>query len=159
MSQYVAAFNNQFEELVEDIERIFPNDNEISSASRGLKNLRRITPKLIIRVFYEYVDKPYGAYIHDNNLQYFLEKDYKEDLSKTMQKTERRQASQQLARVVSLGDVIRPKILANSDQLASDLDRIINLTKSAVERNRPADADKALRFLPLIIESIKSFCS
>ena len=79
-----------------------------------------------------------------------------EDLSKTMQKTDRRQASQQLARVVSLGDVIRPKILANSDQLASDLDRIINLIKSAVERNRPADADKALRFLPMIIESLKS---
>jgi hypothetical protein len=76
-----------------------------------------------------------------------------EDLSKTMQKTERRQVPQQLARVVSLGDVIRPKILATSEQLASDFDRIINLTKSAVERNRPADADKALRFLPLIIES------
>ena len=84
MSQYVQAFNNQFEELVEDIERIFPNDAEISSASRGLKNLRRITPKLIIKVFYEYVDRPYGAYIHDNNLQYFLEKDYKQDLGKTM---------------------------------------------------------------------------
>ena len=84
MSQYVQAFNNQFEELVEDIERIFPNDAEISSAARGLKNLRRITPKLIIRVFYEYVDKPYGAYIHDNNLQYFLEKDYKQDLGTTM---------------------------------------------------------------------------
>ena len=76
-----------------------------------------------------------------------------EDLSKTMQKTERRQVPQQLARVVSLGDVIRPKILTTSEQLASDFDRIINLTKSAVERNRPADADKALRFLPLIIES------
>lgn len=76
-----------------------------------------------------------------------------DDLSKTMQKTERRQVSQQLARVVSLGDVIRPKILTTSEQLASDFDRIINLTKSAVERNRPADADKALRFLPLIIES------
>ena len=70
-----------------------------------------------------------------------------------MQKTERRQVPQQLARVVSLGDVIRPKILTTSEQLASDFDRIINLTKSAVERNRPADADKALRFLPLIIES------
>ena len=76
-----------------------------------------------------------------------------EDLSKTMQKTERRQVPQQLARVVSLGDVIRPKILTTSEQLATDFDRIINLTKSAVERNRPADADKALRFLPLIIES------
>ena len=79
-----------------------------------------------------------------------------EDLSKTMQKTERRQVSQQLARVVSLSDVISPKILATSEQLASDFDRIINLTKSAVERNRPADADKALRFLPLIIESLKT---
>ena len=79
-----------------------------------------------------------------------------EDLSKTMQKTERRQVSQQLARVLSLSDVISPKILATSEQLASDFDRIINLTKSAVERNRPADADKALRFLPLIIESLKA---
>lgn len=82
--QYVQAFNNQFEELVEDIERIFPNDSEISSASRGLKNLRRISPKLIIKVFYEYVDKPYGMYIHDNNLQFFLDKDYREDLGTTM---------------------------------------------------------------------------
>ncbi len=79
-----------------------------------------------------------------------------EDLSKTMQKTERRQVSQQLARVLSLSDVISPKILATSEQLASDFDRIINLTKSAVDRNRPADADKALRFLPLIIESLKA---
>ncbi|MCX6534973.1 MAG: hypothetical protein NT119_00215 [Actinobacteria bacterium] len=79
-----------------------------------------------------------------------------EDLSKTMQKTERRQVTQQLARVVSLGDVIRPKILVTNEQLASDFDRVINLAKSAVERNRPADADKALRFLPLIIESLKS---
>ena len=79
-----------------------------------------------------------------------------EELSKTMQKTERRQVSQQLVRVVSLSDVISPKILATSEQLASDFDRIINLTKSAVDRNRPADADKALRFLPLIIESLKA---
>ena len=79
-----------------------------------------------------------------------------EDLSKTMQKTERRQVSQQLVRVVSLSDAIRPKILTTSEQLAADFDRIINLTKSAVERNRPADADKALRFLPLIIESLKT---
>ena len=79
-----------------------------------------------------------------------------EDLSRTMQKTERRQVSQQLARVITLSDAIRPKVLATSKQLAADFDRIINWTKSAVERNRPADADKALRFLPLIIESLKS---
>ena len=79
-----------------------------------------------------------------------------DDLSKSMQKAERRQVTQQLARVVLLSDAIRPKILATSDQLASDFNRVIDLAKSAVERNRPADADKALRFLPLIIESVKT---
>jgi len=81
MSEYVQAFNNQFEELLENISLIFPNDAEISSASRGLKNLRRLNPKIIVKVFYDYVDKPYGAYIHDNNLTFFLEKDYSKDVS------------------------------------------------------------------------------
>ena len=76
-----------------------------------------------------------------------------EDLSNSMQKAERKQVTQQLARVISLSDAIRPKILATSDQLASDFDRVIDFAKSAVERNRPADADKALRFLPLVIDA------
>ena len=76
-----------------------------------------------------------------------------EDLSNSMQKAERRQVTQQLARVISLSDAIRPKILATSDQLASDFNRVIDFAKSAVERNRPADADKALRFLPLVIDA------
>ncbi len=76
-----------------------------------------------------------------------------DDLSQSMQKVERKQVTQQLARVVSLSDAIRPEILATSDQLATDFDRVINLAKSAVERNRPADADKALRFLSLVIDA------
>ena len=87
-SQYVQAFNDQFEELLDAIATIFPDDLEIRSASRGLKRLRKINPKLIVRVFYEYVDKPYGSYIHDNNLKFFLEKDYKKDVSKSMFGTE-----------------------------------------------------------------------
>jgi hypothetical protein len=55
-----------------------------------------------------------------------------------------------------LSDAIRPKISAASDQLTADFDRVINLAKTSVERNRPADADKALRFLPLILDSLKS---
>lgn len=78
-----------------------------------------------------------------------------DDLSSSMQQAERRQVANQLAQVVLLSEATRPKILAISDQLAYDFDRVIELAKSSVERNRPADADKALRFLPLIIESLK----
>ena len=84
MSQYVQAFNNQFEELVQDIERIFPEDADIATASRSLKKLRKLNPKIIIKVFYDYVDKPYGTFIHDNYLTFFLEKDYSKDLGKSM---------------------------------------------------------------------------
>ena len=84
MSSYVQAFNNQFEELLENISMIFPEDDDIISAARSLKNLRRINPKIIIRVFYDYVDKPYGSYIHDNNFKFFLEKDYAQDVGKSM---------------------------------------------------------------------------
>lgn len=78
-------------------------------------------------------------------------------LSIAMQQANRKLATQHLDQVVAIGEAVRPEIVTASDQLAADFDRIVALAKSAVERNRPADADKALRFLPLIVESLKNF--
>ena len=80
-----------------------------------------------------------------------------EALSDAMQKPDRKLATKQLDQVKLIGDAVRPKIAELSDQLAADFDRIVALAESSVERNRPADADKALRFLPLIIDSLKNF--
>jgi len=80
-----------------------------------------------------------------------------DELSIEMQKTDRRNASKLLKDIELIGAKVRPEILVLSDQLATDFDRVIALAKSSVERTRPADVDKALRFLPLIIESIKNF--
>ena len=78
-------------------------------------------------------------------------------LSDAMQKSDREIATKHLDQIILINDAVRPKILELSDQLAADLDRVVALAKSSVERNRPADADKALRFLPLIIDSLKNF--
>lgn len=78
-------------------------------------------------------------------------------LSDAMQKSDREIATKHLDQIILINDAVRPKILELSDQLAADLDRVVALAKSSVERNRPADADKALRFLPLIIDSMKNF--
>lgn len=82
-NQYLQAFNNQFEELLDDICLIFPDDVQIETASNALKKLRKINPKMSIRVFNEHVNIPYGEKIkeEDNILQYFLEKDYTNDLN------------------------------------------------------------------------------
>jgi len=41
-----------------------------------------------------------------------------------------------------------------ADQITYDLRRVVELARSAVERNRPADADKAVSFLRLAVASL-----
>lgn len=48
---------------------------------------------------------------------------------------------------------IEPQILASGVDLLEDVQRIVGLIETATLRKRPADADKAKRFLTLIRES------
>lgn len=52
--------------------------------------------------------------------------------------------------------VLEPEIRASGVDLVDDVARIINFFHTAVDRKRPADADKAARFLELIRESANS---
>lgn len=49
--------------------------------------------------------------------------------------------------------VIEPQIRASGVDLLEDVERIVSLIGTATQRKRPADADKAKRFLTLIRES------
>lgn len=80
-NHYLQAFNNHFEEFIDDVLRVFPDDKEIAVASNALKKMRKANPKLIINVFFEHIKKPYGNQIMENNIEFFLEKDYSNDVS------------------------------------------------------------------------------
>ena len=49
---------------------------------------------------------------------------------------------------------IQPQITQASQELIADTQRMINLFTTAVESKRPADADKAMRFLPGLVTSL-----
>lgn len=53
----------------------------------------------------------------------------------------------------SIWKVLEPEIRASGLDLVEDVQRTINLIHTAVERKRPADADKANRFIGIIKES------
>ena len=55
----------------------------------------------------------------------------------------------------SIWKVLEPQIRAEGIDLVEDVERIIGLIDTATERKRPADADKASRFLQLIQDSAK----
>lgn len=79
-SDYLNAFNNHFEEFLDDIVRVFPEDQQILSAVSGLKKLRKSNPKLIMTIFNSHIKIPYGEHIENGDLKYFLEKDYVKDM-------------------------------------------------------------------------------
>ena len=76
------------------------------------------------------------------------------ELSKAISDSNSGVAKTKLAEVREIWKVLQPQITERGDQFVQDLQRIIDLALSSVERNRPADADKALRFLTLVIETL-----
>jgi hypothetical protein len=79
-STVLKAFNGQFEEFLEDISILFPSNNDIRTSKTGLLMLRKANPKKIVDVWYRYICVKYDEEIENENLEYFLTKDYSNDL-------------------------------------------------------------------------------
>lgn len=62
-------------------------------------------------------------------------------------------SAEKLRNVESIWVALKPQLLELPNDLATDIERIVNLVRSAVNKKRPADADKALRFVSLIVDA------
>ena len=80
MTSIVGAFNNHFMELVNDICNVFPDDLDIQSAKNSFILIKKANPKLLIRSWDMFVVQKYHQEIVDGKIEYFLQKDYTEDL-------------------------------------------------------------------------------
>lgn len=79
---FILIFNNQFSQFIDDILSIFPNDVDILSAKNSLSLIRKTNPKLLINIWHKYVVIPYKEQINESNYNFFIEKDYSQDLKK-----------------------------------------------------------------------------
>jgi len=77
----LTAFNDHFEEFVNDILRVFPNDTDIVTAKNSFLAARKANPKLIVKIWKIYVVSKYRQEIEGGNLEFFINKDYKNDVS------------------------------------------------------------------------------
>lgn len=86
-------------------------------------------------------------------------RDETEALSRATFDADKPAARAHLARINEAWANAEPLIIATfgelADQITYDLRRVIDLARSSVERNRPADASKALNFLRLAIASLE----
>ena len=79
-SNIATIFNDHFTEFINDISNVFPNNVKIVSAKNSLSTIRRANPKMLIKIWINYIAIPYKTQIENGDISFFLEKDYTVDV-------------------------------------------------------------------------------
>jgi hypothetical protein len=79
-TQILRTFNTQLSDFLEDIAHVFPENSDILTTQTIIQQTKKINPSLIINIWFTYVHIPYGEHINNNELSFFIDKDYKDDL-------------------------------------------------------------------------------
>jgi hypothetical protein len=116
----LTAFNDHFEEFVNDVHRVFPDDPDILTAKNSFLAARKANPKLIVKIWKLYVVSKYRKEIESGNIDFFINKDYKNDVS----------ISPYSDKITESIDRLRdPVKKMNNDQQSKTMKYIQNLTK------------------------------
>jgi len=76
----VKPFNTHLMEFVHEISEVFPKDREIKLGRMALKAIKKVNPSLLIRYWYQYIYLPYKEKINEGDIEFFIEKDYSQDV-------------------------------------------------------------------------------
>ena len=80
-------------------------------------------------------------------------KDRIDQLSLATFAQDRAKAKSILSDIEAVWIALEPQATSEGEQFVADLTRIVELARTSVVRNRPAEADKAARFLQLLLDS------
>lgn len=116
----LTAFNNHILDFFNDILLIFPDDNDLKVAQTSLQVIKKMNPKLIIGTWNTYISNKYSSEIADGNIDFFINKNYKNDLKNT------ENSSTILEKIDTLREPIRQ---LSADNLNKTIQYIQNLTK------------------------------
>jgi hypothetical protein len=75
------AFNTHFFEFVEDIINIFPENKDIKDSKTAFELFKKANPTSILKAWNFFVYTPYRDVIDAGNIDFFFDKDYKNDLT------------------------------------------------------------------------------
>ena len=81
MSNILTAFNDHFIDFVNDVQSVFPNDADILSTKNALIAIRKANPKMIVKIWNSFIVSKYRSEINSGNLDFFMNKDYSNDVS------------------------------------------------------------------------------
>ena len=121
-SNILTAFNDHFVEFVTDVQNVFPDDVDLLTAKNSLIAIRKVNPKMIVKIWNIYIVNKYSKEIEEGNIDFFINKDYSQDLS----------SSQNSDKIMeSINRLREPVKQMNSTDQEKTMKYIQNLTKLA----------------------------
>lgn len=75
-SVIIKGFNQHFEEFIEDIQSVFPDDDEVKTMKNLLYIIKKTNPRLILETWNSYISVPYKEPIEKSDISFFINKDY-----------------------------------------------------------------------------------
>jgi hypothetical protein len=79
----LTAFNDHFIEFVNDVHCVFPDDADILATKNALTAIRKANPKMIVKIWNAFIVSKYKSEIESGNIEFFVNKDYSNDISAT----------------------------------------------------------------------------
>ena len=76
----IHIFNEHLVVFFEDIQSIFPDNLDVLTSKNSLLAFKKINPALIIRIWATYIAAKYSTQIENNDVSFFIGKDYSTDL-------------------------------------------------------------------------------
>ena len=79
-SNILSAFNDHFIEFVNDVQQVFPDDQDVLVAKNSLIAIRKANPKMIVKIWNVFIVDKYKSQIERGEIGFFIDKDYSTDL-------------------------------------------------------------------------------
>jgi len=80
MTSVISIFNTHFIEFLDDVLSIFPTNVNILAAKNSVVALKKINPSILIKAWKTYMTNVYFEQINNDDLSFFITKDYSKDL-------------------------------------------------------------------------------
>ena len=77
------GFNKHFDEFVEDIQSVFPEDDQVKTMKNLLFLFKKTNPKIVLEYWNTYIHVPYKEPIENGDISFFINKDYSADVTMT----------------------------------------------------------------------------
>lgn len=123
MSQLVSLFNDHFSDFLNDIHSVFPDDVDVLTAKNALLAIRKANPKMLVKIWIQFVVLPYKQKIEEGDISFFIDKDYSQDVS----------GSENSDKIMQAIDRLRnPVKMMSAENQAKTMKYLQNLSKLAL---------------------------